>query len=113
MIHSIDLYDKTKTHSDGTVYTKIDRVCDMAATLPLPPHSGYVLLDSWFTCPRVIDSYAVAGYHLIGGLKTNRILYPQDLKSNAPSVIAQQSVASRYTSAPDIPILLCGVTIFP
>jgi hypothetical protein len=80
LIHSIDLYDNTKMHPDGTVYTKIDRVCDMATTLPLPTHGGYVLVDTWFTCARVIDSYAAAGYHLIGGLKTNRILYPQGIR---------------------------------
>jgi len=80
LIHSIDLYDKTNTHPDGTVYTKIDRVCDMATTLPLPPHGGYVLVDSWFTCSRVMDCYAAAGYHLIGALKTNRILYPQGIR---------------------------------
>lgn len=67
-------------HPDGAVYTKIDHVCDMAATLPLPPHGSYVLVDSRFTCARVIDSYATAGYHLIGGLKTNQILYPQGIR---------------------------------
>jgi Transposase DDE domain len=80
LIHSLDLYDKTKTHADGTVCTKIDHVCDSAATFPLPSHGGYVLVDSWFTCTRVIDSYAAAGYHLIGGLKTNRILYPKGIR---------------------------------
>lgn len=80
LIHSIDLYDKTFTHPDGTVYTKIDRVCDLAQTLPLPPHGGYCLVDSWFTCPRVMDAYAAAGYHVIGALKTNRILYPQGIR---------------------------------
>ncbi|GGD78091.1 hypothetical protein GCM10010911_40120 [Paenibacillus nasutitermitis] len=59
------------THPDGTVYTKIARICDMAGTLPLPSHGGYVLVDSLFTSSRVIDSYAAAGYHLIGALKTN------------------------------------------
>src|SRR5690606_33424680 len=34
----------------------------------------------WFTCARVIDCYAAAGYHLIGALKTNRILYPQGIR---------------------------------
>jgi hypothetical protein len=80
LIHSIDLYDQTNIKPDGSVYTKIDRVCDMAGTMPLPPHGGYVLVDSWFTCPKVIDSCAAAGYHLIGGLKTNRILYPQGIR---------------------------------
>ncbi|OAS13252.1 hypothetical protein A8708_10640 [Paenibacillus oryzisoli] len=52
----------------------------MAVTLPIPPYGGYALVDSWFTCARVIDSYAAAGYHLIGGLKTNRIIYPQGIR---------------------------------
>ncbi len=80
LIHHIDLYDKTKTHPDGRVYTKIDHVCDMAVTLPIPPYGGYALVDSWFTCARVIGSYPAVGYHLIGGLKTNRIIYPQGIR---------------------------------
>jgi hypothetical protein len=82
LIHSIDLYDKNMTHPDGRVVTKIDRVCEIAKTLPLPPHGGYCLTDSWFTCPRVIDAYAEAGYHFIGALKTNRILYPGGIRTS-------------------------------
>lgn len=88
LLHSMDLYDKTTTHPDGTVYTKIDRVCDMADFFPLPPHGGYVLVDSWFTCARVIDSYATAGYHLIGALKTNRIIYPQGIRISVQNFAA-------------------------
>lgn len=44
LIHSIDLYDKTRMNPNGTVYTKIDRICDMAATLPVPPYVGYALI---------------------------------------------------------------------
>jgi hypothetical protein len=80
LIHSIDLYDPTNIKPDGSVYTKIERVCDRAGTMRLPPHGGYALVDSWFTCPKVIDSCAAAGYHLIGGLKTNRILYPHGIR---------------------------------
>lgn len=80
LIHSLDLYHTSNLHPDGKVYTKIDRVCDLAATMPLPPHGGYALVDSWFTCARVIEAYAVAGYHLIGALKTNRIIYPQGIR---------------------------------
>ncbi len=38
------------------------------------------MVDSWFTCPRVIDAYTAAGYQVIGALKTNRILYPQGIR---------------------------------
>lgn len=82
LIYSIHLYNKNQTHPDGKVVTKIDRVCELAKALPLPPHGGYCLVDSWFTCPRVIDAYAAAGYHFIGALKTNRILYPQGIRTS-------------------------------
>lgn len=91
LIHSIDLYDRKKVHPDGSVYTKIDHVCDMAATMPLPPYEGYALVDSWFTCSRIIDSYATAGYHLIGALKTNRILYPQGIRISVQHFAAHVS----------------------
>jgi hypothetical protein len=82
LIHSMDLHDKEETLPDGRVKTKIDRICELADTLPLPPHGGYCLTDSWFTCPRVIEAYAAAGYHFIGGLKTNRIIYPQGIRTS-------------------------------
>ncbi|MEK3685232.1 transposase [Paenibacillus sp. FSL R10-2736] len=40
------------------------------------------MVDFWFTCPRVINAYAAAGYHFIGALKTNRILYPQGMRTS-------------------------------
>ncbi|SEK70556.1 hypothetical protein [Paenibacillus sp. OK003] len=60
LIHAIDPYDKMKTHPDGTIYTKMDRVSDLASPRPLPPYSGYVLVNSWFKYTRVIDNYAAA-----------------------------------------------------
>jgi len=79
-IHEIRRYDKAKTKADGTAYTKIDEVCDIADTMPTPPHKGYALVDAWYTCPKVINRYAKAGYHLVGALKTNRILYPKGIR---------------------------------
>lgn len=36
----------------------------------------YVLVDSWYTGRKVIDACAKKGYHLIGGLRTNRKISP-------------------------------------
>ena len=72
-IHDIHRYDKTKQ-------SKIDDACELAETMPIPPKSGYVLVDSWYTCPKLINAYAAKGYQLIGALKTNRILYPQGIR---------------------------------
>ena len=59
--------------------SKIDRVCEVVETLPVPDGPAYGLCDSWFPCPRVIDAHFKRGYHLIGGLKTNRVIYPQGI----------------------------------
>ena len=36
----------------------------------------YVLVDSWYTSKKLIDACNVRGYHLIGGLRINRKIYP-------------------------------------
>ena len=73
LIHDIRRYDKTKQ-------SKIDDACDLAKNMPIPPRSGYALVDSWYTCPKLINAYAARGYQFIGALKTNRILYPQGIR---------------------------------
>jgi SRSO17 transposase len=37
----------------------------------------YVLVDSWYTSKKLIDACSAKGYHLIGGLRTNRKIYPK------------------------------------
>ncbi|GMQ55832.1 hypothetical protein AN1V17_02240 [Vallitalea sediminicola] len=56
--YEISLYDKE--HG-----SKIDYIIQLAKSLPIPPHKGYVLFDAWFTCPKVIDAYSTKGYHYI------------------------------------------------
>jgi len=36
----------------------------------------YVLVDSWYTSKKVIDACSTKGFHLIGGLRSNRKIYP-------------------------------------
>lgn len=60
--------------------SKIDKVCQIADSLPIATGPAYALCDSWFTCRKVIDAHYKKGYHLIGGLKTNRIIYPQGIR---------------------------------
>ncbi|UOF91515.1 IS701 family transposase [Fodinisporobacter ferrooxydans] len=73
LIHDIHRYDKSSQ-------SKIDDACDLAKTMPIPPYSGYALVDSWYTCPKLMNTYAERGYHLIGALKTNRIVYPKGIR---------------------------------
>jgi hypothetical protein len=36
----------------------------------------YVLVDSWYTSKNLIDQCSQRGFHLIGGLRANRKIYP-------------------------------------
>lgn len=69
-------------HYEKGSISKIDEVCQIAASLPIPAGSAYGLCDSWFTCKKVIEVHLKKGYHLIGGLKTNRIIYPQGIRTS-------------------------------
>lgn len=40
----------------------------------------YVLVDSWYTSKKLIETCSTKGYHLIGGLRTNRKIYPAGIR---------------------------------
>jgi hypothetical protein len=71
--YDIHLYDKT-------VQSKIAYVQEIIAQLPPPATPAYVLTDSWYTNAKIIDSCAASGYHFIGAMKANRIIYPQGIR---------------------------------
>ena len=58
---------------------KIQQTTDIAASLPMAERLAYALMDSWYTCSKVIDAFAAKGFHTIGALKVNRIIYPQGI----------------------------------
>lgn len=60
--------------------SKIEIVETIAKELPVPPVLSYFLCDSWYTSEKVINAFAEKGFHTIGALKTNRILYPYGMK---------------------------------
>lgn len=50
----------------------------------LPNQTGaYILMDSWYTNPGVLDACQEKGCHLIGAMKTNRILFPEGKHTSA------------------------------
>ena len=73
LINDLQRYNKKKQ-------SKIDAVMEIAESMPVPPNKAYALFDSWYNCPKIINAYAKQGYHCIGGLKTNRIIYPQGIR---------------------------------
>ena len=66
------MYDKSKS--------KIRIIQDIAGELPVPPVISYFLCDSWYTSAKVMDAFIRQGFHTIGALRTNRVIYPCGIK---------------------------------
>lgn len=60
--------------------SKIDLACDMIKQVPVSNQKTYVLMDSWYPSASVLQTSAKQGFHVISGLKTNRIIYPQGIR---------------------------------
>jgi len=74
--YDIVLYEKA-TDASIPVKSKISIVEDLIKSLPTPPHGGFVLTDSWYSCKTIFDTCKKTGYHFIGGLKSNRLIFPR------------------------------------
>ena len=69
LCYEFNRYDKDKN-------SKIQMAILTAQSLPTAYKPSYVLMDSWYTCPKVINAFSAKGYHTIAALKTNRTIYP-------------------------------------
>lgn len=72
LTYAMILYDKS--------VSKIDIVKQIAEELPMAPTTSYLLCDSWYVCEKVVNAFICKGFHTVGALKTNRILYPYGVK---------------------------------
>ena len=72
--------------------SKIDIVQNIAKELPVPPVMSYFLCDCWYVSKKIINTFAERGFHTIGALKTNRILYPFGIKKKLNEFAALLSV---------------------
>ena len=70
--YAVILYDRSKS--------KIQIVQEIAQELPAAPVVSYFLCDSWYTSVKVMDSFIQKGFYTIGALKTNRIIYPFEIR---------------------------------
>ena len=75
--------------------SKIDIVQDIAKELPVPPVKSYFLCDCWYVSEKIINTFAVQGFHTIGALKTNRLLYPLGMKKKLSELAAELSVTHK------------------
>ncbi|EKN69024.1 transposase, IS4 [Schinkia azotoformans LMG 9581] len=65
----------------------------------------YVLVDSWYTSKKLIETCCQKGFHLIGGLRTNRKIYPAGVG------IKISDFASTYLESTDLrPVTVDGHT---
>lgn len=75
--------------------SKIDIVQDIAKELPAPPVQSYFLCDCWYVSEKIINTFAVQGFHTIGALKINRLLYPSGMKKKLSELAAELSVTHK------------------
>lgn len=73
--------------------SKIDIVQNIAGELPVPPVMSYFLCDCWYVSEKTINAFAAKGFHTIGALKTNRMLYPSGIRKKLSEFAALLSVS--------------------
>nr|WP_269846567.1 transposase [Paenibacillus roseus] len=62
--------------------SKIDWACEMIQNVPMSMCRTYVLMDAWYPSASVLQTSTERGFHVISGLKTNRIFYPQGIRQS-------------------------------
>jgi hypothetical protein len=77
--YDIVLYEKVNGENEN-VKSKIDIVRDIIESLPKPPCGGYVVTDSWYSCQTLFEASKSRGYHFIGAIKTNRLIFPRGFR---------------------------------
>ena len=92
---AIVLYDKA--------HSKIEIVQDIIQELPSPPHIAYFLCDSWYASNKLMDAFAQKGFQTIGAMRTNRIIYPNQVKQQA-----KQFAPSICKNDPNVSLVTVG-----
>ena len=72
--------------------SKINIVQNIASELPVPPVMSYFLCDCWYVSEKIISTFVERGFHTIGALKTNRMLYPFGIRKKLSEFAALLSV---------------------
>jgi hypothetical protein len=75
----IVLYEKA-VDKNAETKSKIDIVREIIESLPRPPHGGYVVTDSWYSCQTLFEAAKSKGYHFIGAIKSNRLIFPRGFR---------------------------------
>lgn len=70
-------------------------VQNIAKELSVPPVMSYFLCDCWYVSEKIINTFAQKGFHTIGALKTNRLLYPSGMKKKLSELAAERSTTHK------------------
>ena len=63
--------------------TKVDMTLEVIDSIQKSEIPIYILMDSWYTNANVWNKCKAKKCHLIGAMKTNRILYPNGVRTSA------------------------------
>ena len=86
------LYDKTRS--------KIAITREIAEELPFPPGKGCFLCDCRYSCKELMDAFAAKGFQTVCALKSNRVIYPYDVKQSVGQFAA--TLCAEYPQAADL-----------
>ncbi|WP_210190635.1 hypothetical protein [Paenibacillus uliginis] len=77
----------------------------MIQAVPMSKYPTYVLMDSWYPSSSVLQTCAERGFHVISGLKTTRIFYPQGIRQSLKSFAS-------YISKSDTDLVTIGSSAY-
>ena len=60
-----------------------------------PIEDAYFLCDCWYVSEKIINTFVQKGFHTIGALKTNRLLYPSGMKKKLSELAVGLSVTEK------------------
>ena len=60
-----------------------------------PIEDAYFLCDCGYVSEKIINTFVQKGFHTIGALKTNRLLYPSGMKKKLSELAAELSVTEK------------------
>ena len=87
--YNITLYEKvTSDNSCGgkKAKSKIEIAKEITISMPHPPHGGYVVTDSWYSCNTLFEAAKLRGYHFIGAIKSNRLIFPRGFRKKGTKI---------------------------
>lgn len=85
--------------------SKIELAGDMIQAVPMSSCRTYVLMDAWYPSASVLQTSAERGFHVISGLKTNRIFYPQGIRQSLKGFAS-------YISKTDTDLVTIGSSVY-